>query len=61
MTVARKKITTKFPEGYNSQHLVGSVQAVALNDFSTSAATVHHLSLTLLWCDFGQLFYQFHH
>lgn len=42
MTVARTKITTKFPEGYNSQHLVGSVQAGALNDFSTSAATGHH-------------------
>lgn len=42
MTVAWRKITTKIPEGYNSQQLVGSVQALALNDFSTSAATGHH-------------------
>lgn len=32
-------MTNKISEGYNSQELVGSVQALALNDFSTSAAT----------------------
>lgn len=48
VTVAWKKITTTFPEGDNSQHLVGSVQAVAVNDFSMSVATGHRSSLAAL-------------
>lgn len=48
MTVAWRKVTTKTSQGYNSQQLVGSVQALALNDFSTSAAKGHHYTRTLL-------------
>lgn len=40
--VAQKNITTNILEGYSCDKLVGSVQALALNDFNTSAATGHH-------------------
>ncbi len=39
MTVAQRKIKSKIFEGYSNQKLVGSVEALALNDFSTYTAT----------------------
>ncbi len=48
MIVVQRKITTKMLEGYSCQKLVGSVEALALNDFSTSAS-VENVSAWLSW------------
>ncbi len=55
MIVAQKRLQLNFWRLQQSK--IRSVQALALNDFSTSAATGHQ-SLTLLWCDLGPLVLQ---
>ncbi|KAG8572796.1 hypothetical protein GDO81_012165 [Engystomops pustulosus] len=58
MTVAQRKNITKFSEGYSGHQSVGIAQVFTGNDFSTSAATGHHKSLTLLCYDIAPLFFQ---